>query len=308
MGSTALGQSQEVQTSHEQDVQVSRDVEPDGTVVTTEVVTTTDTYEKPWDKFGRAGQITFGIGRIGGINYTTTKITDRDGNELPGGKPNEFAITLFTGGPKNTTNLGLSMPRLSLDIFAADNFSIGGGPIFGYKSDGNQDSVDPAIVAINETTKAIISQTSGIPFTENAMTGVTVREIVVGAELRFGYTFHLGSRFIVWPRAGMEMAWDVTKTTGQQLDVQAATTGQLNYTAFTMEQRAILAWVEVEVPFVFLIAEHFYMSFTPTFDIPVVGNLSDEDGHNTGRVKALNLAGYFSWGGYFHLSDVVSGD
>jgi hypothetical protein len=303
MGSTAWGQD-EVQTSHEKDIEVTRDVEPDGSVVTTEVVTTTDTFEKPWTPFGAAGQITFGISRIGGINYTKTTMEDASGNALPIDQPNEFAITLFTGGPKNNTNLGLSMPRLSLDIFAADNFSIGGGPIFGYKSDGNQTHVDPAIVAANETTKTVISQASGIPFNHDTFTNVTVREIIIGAELRFGYTFHLGDRFVVWPRAGMEFAWDVVKTTGLMLDVQEAQQGQLNYTSFTQEQRAILAWVELEVPFVFLITESFYMSFTPTFDIPIVGNRTDADGKDVGKVKALNLAGYFSWGGYFHLSDL----
>ncbi len=77
----------------------------DGTVVTTDVVTRTEDFAMDMRPFGTAGQVTFGISRIGGINWTQNKLEDADGNELPTKKPNEFGVSVFIGGVKDNTNL-----------------------------------------------------------------------------------------------------------------------------------------------------------------------------------------------------------
>lgn len=297
MGSTGWGQ--ETESTVQEESSSSRVVEADGTVVTTEVVTRTEDFAMDMRPFGTAGQVTFGISRIGGLYYTRNTLQDGGGNDLPIDQPNEFGLSLFIGGTKDTTNLGLTIPRLSLDVFVTDNLSIGGGPIFGYKSSGNQTPVDPASVGVNQLTEQVgkeLLQTTLPP----ALTDVEVREIAVGGEVRIGYTFVMG-RWVIWPRAGVELVWDVTKTTGKQLDLPAAIQGQTTYAPYEAEQRLLAAWVELEMPVLFTLTDSFYAGFVPTFDIPFLGNLTDQNGHKLGKAKALNMAGLFTWGGYFHL-------
>ena len=253
---------------------------PDGSTVTTSTVTSiTDTPAKT-AKFGAEGDWVIGITRGGGLSYSKLTLQDSDGNNYLDNQPWELNFTLFVGGVKNQFNAGLLLPRWQFDTFIVENFSIGGGALVGVKSD-------------TEPSNTIGPVT--IPKAQE-------KELVFGVELKVGYNINFSDTVHWWPRVGLEFVWDRNRT---EEGVDATILTETTFTAL---------WLMVDAPFVFDLFPGFAVTLAPTFDIPLVGNVTSKarlnssgeirvDGTLTDledrKAKILNMGGYMGVLGYW---------
>ncbi len=246
---------------------------PDGSTVTTSTVTSITDTPVPNKEFGGAGDIVFGVERLGGFTYAKMIPEDSDGNKRFDDNPSEINFTLFIGGEKNTFNAGLVLPRFTLDYFVIDHLSIGGGVIAGVRNDK-------------------------IP--ENTLLGpspeANLKELAFGALFKVGYALNLSDWVSLWPRVGLEFLWDRKReevTSDNTITFETAFTG---------------LWLMVDAPFVFELFSGFGLTVAPTFDFPLVGNVTTKAVETPGgglvdqpdtKVKIMQIGGFLGVLGYW---------
>ena len=280
---------------------------PDGSTVSTSVVTEITETPAPQVVFGQKGQIALGIERLGGFTWSQQKLTNTKGTQLSesgvfgqGTKtsvtPTSTQFTLFVGGPENTINAGLTMPRFAVDYFVTDAFSVGIGAIFGYKSDPNT-TVTLASQAELPPDAPILDIPLGLNFVGEE------KRTVFGSQLRVGYAVKITDWLSWWPRAGVEFLFShetfegtaqaVVKMGGVTLaDIDKTLKTKLNYAAL---------WFAADTPFVFSPAPGWAVTLSPTVDVPLVGKVTAQvdnvqvpiDNAETARNNKVLNAGVF---------------
>jgi hypothetical protein len=136
------------------------------------------------------------------------------------------------------SSLGLftvyAQPRVGVDFFAAERLSVGASLSY---------------FRISESMDVPAGQVSSSP---------TISGYVLAP--RIGYSFILGRAVSLWPRLGFTYAHLATET--------SSTAG-----VSTSSGTSLYA-VTIEAPFVFAVAEHFFLSAAPTLDLGVGGSTS----------------------------------
>ena len=259
---------------------------PDGSTVSKSVVVEVTDTPAPHVEFGEKGQLALGIERLGGFTWSQQKLTNTSGTQLSESgvfgqgtetrvTPTSTQVTIFVGGPENTINAGLTMPRFAFDYFITDSFSIGSGVIFGYKSDPNTTVTLASQKTVED--KALAAELD-IPLGLNFVG--EEKRTVFGTQLRVGYAFKITEWLSWWPRAGLEFLFShetfkgeaeatLTATIGgvrridQQIKEELKTT--LNYAAL---------WFAADTPFVFSPAPGWAVTAAPTVDVPLIGKLT----------------------------------
>jgi len=203
------------------------------------------------DNIGEEAQIVFGVDRVMGIAYDRNKLA-----EDPERTTKSTTIALFGSGSGGSS----LMPRLALDYFVVEQFSVGGSFVYWHQSS----SVD-------------VGGSSG--------DGPSTDDIVIHPRVGFAYAFD--ETFGIWPRAGI--TWFSHKTTqqvtsgGSTNDVENKTTG-FNITG--------------EVPIVISPFEQFAILIGPYIEIPLSGTNS-ATGQDDADSKTLSLGLTTSIVGYY---------
>lgn len=88
---------------------------------------------------------------------------------------------------------------------------------------------------------------------------------------RLGYAFHLGDGMALWPRISADIAYAVI---GKDTD--------------PVQLKGLLFSLTFGVPWVINLSKQFAMTVTPSFDLPLLGNLTDQDGADVGKLLMMN--------------------
>ncbi len=145
------------------------------------------------DNIGEEMQFVFGVDRVMGVSWDSYKVEPDGGGEITN---SATTIALFGSGggaAGPTTNI----PRLALDFFPVESFSIGGSLIFISQSTEVEDDTSSADTG-SSTTFAIAP--------------------------RVGYAYAIDETFSIWPRLGITY-WTSSSDNGEVNDDESSANG-----------------------------------------------------------------------------------
>jgi hypothetical protein len=292
---------------------------PDGSTVSKSVVIEITETPGHTVEFGEKGQLALGIERLGGFSWSKQALTNNNAElltesgifgagERTNTTPTSTQFTLFVGGPENTVNAGLTMPRFAIDYFVTKAFSVGIGAIFGYKSDPNTSVALASQEELKDPPAFELDLPLGLNFVGEE------KRTVFGAQIRAGYAFKITEWLSWWPRAGGEFLWshetyngtataELKASIGGAVEIDEKITRQLNT---VMNYTGV--WFAADAPFVFSPAPGWAVTVAPTLDVPLLGKVTAEangqqipiNGPNTARNnKVLNVGAFLGAVGYW---------
>ncbi len=217
---------------------------------------------------GTDGQFVFGVDRVTGVFAHSQKF-----------EPEGATIT------QSTTEIGLfgiaaanahSTPRLTLDYFIIEGFSVGGSFIYYHRS-GETETEPDAGDSVTTDDPSV----QGILF-----------------EPRVGYSFVIDETFAVWPRAGITYASEKTEQTETAIPPatgDSTTTTTVNTLALTLEVPIVISPIE---NFAFTVGPFvdFGVSGTRSVELdpePTGGNPDDVDTKLTSYGLSVGVVGYY---------------
>jgi opacity protein-like surface antigen len=213
---------------------------------------------------GTDAQFVFGVERVTGVFWNRLQLEDDNVTETSTGTD----IALFGNGVLPNPH---TMPRLGLDYFVIEGFSLGGSLVY-WRTSGETE---------NETAAA--SNTSDDP---------TISQFLIHP--RVGYSFVIDETFAVWPRAG------ITYGNVKIENTQPNPTG--TGTVDTTESTSTLA-LSLDVPVVISPIENFAILIGPFVDFGVSGTQTresdpggsapDRDAKLTSIGLSMGIAGYY---------------
>ena len=216
---------------------------------------------------GTDAQFVFGVERVTGVFWNSFKLeTDTTTITSTG-----TDIALFGNGVESSPH---SLPRLGLDYFVIEGFSLGGSLVY-WRSSGETESETPA----------------GSATTDNP----TTSQFLIHP--RVGYSFVIDETFAVWPRAGITYSNLSTEDT----DTNPATGAEVTQTtsisnlALSLDVPVVISPIE---NFAILIGPFVDLGVSGTFSIendpaPAGGDPPEQDSKLTTIGLSMGIAGYY---------------
>jgi hypothetical protein len=207
---------------------------------------------------GSDGQFVFGVDRVMGVFANRLKLENEDTSATA----SWTTIALFGNGAISNVH---SMPRLALDYFVVEGFSLGGSFVY-WRMSGELEPEE--------------GDATDLP---------TLSSVLFNP--RLGYSFVIDETLAIWPRAG------ITYGNSKSEQTTPSATGDVD-TSLSLSTWAITA----EVPFVISPIENFAITAAPFIDFGVGGTLTTEsDPGESVEVDAkmttfgawIGIAGYY---------------
>jgi hypothetical protein len=217
---------------------------------------------------GTDAQFVFGVERVTGVFWNRLKFEDDPGNAAT---LTWTDLALFGNGALNNVH---AMPRLGLDYFVIEGFSLGGSLVYWRRS--GEIETEPAAGG-----GATVDQPTASQFLINP---------------RVGYSFVIDETFAIWPKAGI--------TYGNS-SLESSDTNAAGATVDTNLSLSTLA-LSLDVPVVISPIENFAILIGPFVDFgvsgstsvetdpePMGGNPPDIDSKLTSLGLSMGIAGYY---------------